>query len=164
MNLFKGLLAGALAGAAASWVMERFQEQWLLREGNAGETPGNMGALGTEPATIKAADAVAQAVTGAPVPAQQRELAGEAMHYATGAGVGGVYGVLAEIAPGPTFGLGAVYGAAVALGVDELLVPALGLSKPARDVPPSQHAYNLASHLVYGLTLEGARRVFRVLL
>ncbi|MBW3616547.1 MAG: DUF1440 domain-containing protein [Proteobacteria bacterium] len=164
MNLFKGLLAGALAGAAASWVMERFQEQWLLREGNAGETPGNMGALGTEPATIKAADAVAQAVTGARVPAQQRELAGEAMHYATGAGVGGVYGVLAEIAPGPTFGLGAVYGAAVALGVDELLVPALGLSKPARDVPPSQHAYNLASHLVYGLTLEGARRVFRVLL
>ncbi len=164
MNLFKGLLAGALAGAAASWVMERFQEQWLLREGDAGETPGNMGALGTEPATMKAADTVAQAVTGVPVPAQQRELAGEAMHYATGAGVGGVYGVLAEIAPGPTFGLGAVYGAAVALGVDEMLVPALGLSKPARDVPPSQHAYNLASHLVYGLTLEGARRVFRVLL
>jgi uncharacterized membrane protein YagU involved in acid resistance len=100
MNLFKGLLAGALAGVAASWVMERFQEQW----------------------------------------------------------------VLSEVAPGPTFTLGAVYGVAVALGVDEVLVPALGLSRPAREVPPSQHAYNLASHLVYGVTLEGARRILRVLL
>ena len=164
MNLFKGLVAGALAGAAASWVMERFQEQWLLREGNAGVTPGNMGALGAEPATMKAADAVAQAVTGAPVPDRQRELAGEAMHYATGAGVGGVYGVLAEIVPGASFGLGAAYGAAVALGVDETLVPALGLSKPAKKVPPSEHAYNLASHLVYGLALEAARRIVRVVL
>lgn len=164
MNLFKGLVAGALAGAAASWVMERFQEQWLLREGNAGETPGNMGALGTEPATMKAADAVAQAVTGAPVPPGRRELAGEAMHYATGAGVGAGYGVLAELAPGPTFSFGAFYGVATALGLDEMLLPALGLSKPAREVPPSQHAYNLASHLVYGLALEGSRRVFRTLL
>jgi uncharacterized membrane protein YagU involved in acid resistance len=113
---------------------------------------------------MRAADAVAQAVTGAPVPAAQRELAGEAMHYATGAGVGAGYGLLSEVAPGPTFTLGAVYGVAVALGVDEVLVPALGLSRPAREVPPSQHAYNLASHLVYGVTLEGARRILRVLL
>jgi hypothetical protein len=164
MNLFKGLVAGALAGVAASWVMERFQEQWLLREGNAGVTPGNMGALGAEPATMKAADAVSEAITGGPVPAEQRELAGEAMHYAAGAGAGGLYGVLAEVAPGPTLGLGAAYGAAVALGVDEALLPALGLSKPAREVPPSEHAYNLASHLVYGVTLEGARRIIRALL
>jgi uncharacterized membrane protein YagU involved in acid resistance len=79
-------------------------------------------------------------------------------------GVGAVYGLLAEIAPGPTFGLGAAYGAAVALGLDEALVPALGLAKSAKETPPSQHAYSLASHLVYGVTLEGARRVLRVLL
>jgi hypothetical protein len=164
MNLFRGLVAGALAGLAASWVMERFQEQWMVREGNAGQTPGNLGALGAEPATMRAADAVAQAVTGKPVPAQRREAAGEAVHYLTGASVGGAYGVLAEIAPGPTFGLGALYGVAVALGLDEALVPALGLSKPARQVPPSEHAYNLASHLIYGVTLEGARRVLRALI
>ena len=163
MNLLRGLVAGAIAGAAASWVMERFQEQWLLREGNAGETPGNLGALGTEPATIKAADAVARAVTGQPVPDGRREAAGEAVHYATGAGLGALYGVLAEIAPAPTFGLGAAYGAAVALGVDEALVPALGLAKPARETPPSQHAFNLASHLVYGVALEGARRIVRAI-
>lgn len=164
MNLFKGVIVGALAGVAASWVMERFQEQWLLHEGNAGETPGNMGSLGAEPATMKAADAVAESLTGSPVPDQQREVAGEAMHYATGAGVGAVYGLLAELAPGPTFGLGAGYGVAIALGVDEALLPALGLARPARQVPPSQHAYNLASHAVYGLALEGARRILRVLL
>ena len=164
MNLLKGLMAGALAGMAASWVMERFQEQWLIREGNAGETPGNMGALGVEPATMKAADAVAENLTGRPVPVPQRELAGEAMHYATGAGVGAVYGVLAEIVPRPSLALGAGYGVAAALGLDETLVPALGLSRPARQVPPSQHAYNVASHIVYGVTLEAARRILRLLL
>ena len=164
MNLIKGLVAGAIAGAAASWVMERFQEQWLLREGNAGVTPGNMGAVGEEPATMKAADAVAAAVTGNPVPDAQRELAGEAMHYATGVGVGGVYGILAEAAPGPTLSLGAAYGAAIALGVDEALLPRLGLSRPARELPPSEHAYNLASHLVYGVTLEFTRRILRAVL
>jgi putative membrane protein len=164
MNLFKGLVVGAVAGVAASWVMERFQEQWLLREGDAGETPGNMGALGTEPATMKAADALAQTLTGSPVPEQRRELAGEAMHYATGAGVGAVYGLLAEILPGSKLALGTGFGVAVALGLDEGLVPALGLSKPPAEVRPSQHAYNLASHVVYGLALEGARRILRVLL
>ena len=163
MNLFKGLVAGALAGVAASWVMERFQEQWLLREGNAGQTPGNIGALGEEPATMRAADAVAETLTGHPVPAARREIAGEAMHYVTGAGIGAVYGLLAEIAPGPTLALGAGYGVAVALGVDEALVPALGLTKPARQVRPSEHAYNLASHVVYGVALEGARRILRLL-
>lgn len=160
MNLFKGLVAGALAGVAAGWVMERFQEQWTQREQAAGGASGG----DDEPSTVKAADRVAVAVSGQPVPPERREQAGEAVHYATGAGVGGIYGLLAEIAPGPTFGLGAAYGTAVALGLDEVIVPALGLSKTARETPPSVHAYSLASHLVYGLTLEGARRIIRVLL
>jgi uncharacterized membrane protein YagU involved in acid resistance len=83
------------------------------------------------------------------------------VHYATGAGAGAVYGLLAEFAPRATFGLGAGYGTAVALGLDEMIVPALGLGKPATETPPSTHAYSLASHLVYGLTLEGVRRIVR---
>lgn len=160
MDLFKGLFAGALAGVAASWAMERFQEQWA----QAKQTSGSSGSGQDEPSTIKAADRVALAVTGSPVAPAHREAAGELVHYTTGAGIGAVYGLVAEIAPGPSFGFGAAYGTAVALGLDEAIVPALGLSKKAKDTPPSEHAYSLASHLVYGLTLEGARRIIRLIL
>lgn len=161
MNIFKGLMAGALAGVAASYVMERFQTAWMEAEQKA----GGSAAIGEgDPATVRAADRVAVAATGGTVPADKREFAGELVHYSTGGGVGAVYGALAEIAPGPTFLLGAAYGGAVALGIDDALVPALGLAKPAKETPPSVHAYSLASHLVYGLTLEGARRILRVIL
>ena len=162
MNLFKGLVAGVLGGVAASYVMEQFQAVWTKAE----EETGGSGSSGGEddPATVKAADRVAMAVTGHPVPSAQRETAGEAVHYATGAGVGGVYGAFAEIAPVLTFGFGAAYGTAVAIGLDDTLVPKLGLAKGPKETPPSIHAYGLASHLVYGLTLEGVRRLVRAVL
>jgi hypothetical protein len=156
MNIFKGIVAGALGGLAAGYVMERFQAAWTKAEEAGGGASG-----GGDSATVKAADRVAVAATGHPVPSAHREAAGEAVHYATGAGVGAVYGLLAEFAPRATFGLGAGYGTAVALGLDEMIVPALGLGKPATETPPSTHAYSLASHLVYGLTLEGVRRIVR---
>jgi hypothetical protein len=162
MNLFKGLVAGALAGAAASYVMERFQAEWAKAEEQAGVASASSGE--EDPATVKAADRVAVAVTGSPVPPAHREQAGEIVHYTTGAGVGAIYGVLSEFAPVLTFGFGAAYGGAVAIGLDDTLVPKLGLAKGPKETPPSVRAYSLASHLVYGLTLEGARRILRVLL
>jgi len=162
MNVFKGLVAGALAGAAASYVMERFQAAWSKAEEKTGGAGGSGGS--EEPATVKAADRVAVAATGNPVPPAYRDQAGEVVHYATGAGLGAVYGALSEILPGMTFGFGAAYGAAVAVGLDEGLVPKLGLGKQPAETPPSTHAYGLASHLVYGLTLEGVRRVVRAAL
>ncbi|MBW3558691.1 MAG: DUF1440 domain-containing protein [Proteobacteria bacterium] len=162
MNLFKGLVAGALAGVAASYVMERFQAEWAKAEEAGGGSSPSSGS--EDPATVKAADRVALAVTGEPVPPARREQASEIVHYATGAGLGAIYGALSEVAPFLTFGFGAAYGGAVAIGLDETLVPKLGLAKGPKETPPSIHAYGLASHLVYGLTLEGARRVIRVLL
>lgn len=160
-DVFKGAIAGALAGLAAGYVMERFQAWWSDAEAKAG---GSASDDSSEPSTVKAADRVSMAVTGHPVPPPRRDAAGEVVHYTTGAGVGAVYGALAEIAPATTFGFGAAYGAAVALGLDETIVPALGLGKGAGETPPSEHAYGLASHLVYGLALEGARRIVRGIL
>lgn len=163
MNLFKGLVAGAVAGVAASYVMERFQAAWTEAEEKTGGQ-GASGGDGEDPATVKAADRVAVAATGHPVPSAYRDQAGEVVHYTTGAGVGAVYGALSEIAPVLTFGFGAAYGTAVAVGLDDTLVPRLGLAKGPKETPPSVHAYSLASHLVYGMTLEGVRRIIRVIL
>lgn len=162
MNLFKGLVAGALAGVAASYVMERFQAAWSEAESANGGSDPSSGA--EDPATVKAADQVAIAATGHPVPHALRKPAGEVVHYATGAGVGAVYGAVSEIAPALTLGFGAAYGTAVAIGLDDTLVPRLGLAKGPKETPPSTHAYSLASHLVYGVTLEGVRRIIRAVL
>ena len=53
------------------------------------------------------------------------------------------------------------YGALIWLGADELVVPALGLSKPGSEYPPSINAAALAAHLVYGAVLESVRRSAR---
>ncbi len=161
-DVVRGALAGALAGLAASYVMEQAQAAWSkAQEAADSDDPG-----GSEetPATIKAADRVSEAVTGRPVAPDKRDAAGDVVHYTTGAGIGAVYGALAEIAPATTFGFGAAFGAVVALGLDETIVPALGLSKGPAETSPGEHAYGIASHLVFGLALEGARRLIRAVL
>jgi putative membrane protein len=71
------------------------------------------------------------------------------------------YGALAELSPTVAAGAGVPFGAALWLAADELAVPALGLSKPLPEYPPSVHANALAAHLVYSLTTDLVRRAVR---
>ena len=165
----KGLLAGVAGGLAAAWVMERFQAlvpqetfAALLGGGQAGQQGGD-GQEG-EPATVKTAEAISEGVLGHDLTKREKAWAGPAVHYAFGSSVGAAYGVTAEYAPEVTEGAGLPFGAAVWLLADEGAVPALGLSDAPWKYPPSTHVYALASHLVYGLTAEGARRLVRTLL
>ena len=86
------------------------------------------------------------------------------VHYGFGTLMGGLYGLLAEAAPFTAKGLGTAYGTALWFGGDEIAVPMLQLSKPATAYPVKVHAEALASHLVYGASLEGVRRGLRRLL
>jgi uncharacterized membrane protein YagU involved in acid resistance len=54
-----------------------------------------------------------------------------------------------------------VYGAAVWLVADEIVVPALGLSLTFDRYPLSQHSISFAAHLVYSFTTDIFRRVAR---
>ena len=92
---------------------------------------------------------------------REKEIAGPAVHYAFGATMGAMYGVLAEVAPAVSAGWGMPFGTALWLAADEVAVPALGLSKSPTEYPASTHASALASHLVYGLSVDLVRRVFR---
>lgn len=169
VDVGKGLAAGLAAGAAAAWAMEEFQALWSkLSHQDQQERPGRQGqqesAAQEKSATVQTAEVVAHAVLHRDLTEREEPAAGRLVHYAYGTTLGGLYGALAEPAPALTLGAGTAYGAAVWLVGDELLVPLLGLSKPPTQFPPSTHAYALASHLVYGLTLETARRVVRTLL
>lgn len=154
-ELLRGLAAGLAGGLVASVVMEAFQ---ALASPLLSRLEGESGPGGSEPTTVRAAEAVSEDVLGHQLSGGEKEWAGPAVHYATGLALGGAYGVAAVIEPRVTVGAGLPYGAAVAVVLDEALVPAVGLSGPPWASPASTHAYALASHLVFGLTVEVVRR------
>ncbi len=54
-----------------------------------------------------------------------------------------------------------IFGAALFTAADEIALAALGLSEKPSEYPVSTHLYGLASHIVYGLSTEIARRGLR---
>ena len=163
-SVWKGVAAGAIGGIVASWVMEEFQSAWIkvaknLQSQNVSNEKEK--SHDQEPATIKAAEMVAQKLFGHHLKNEEKGLAGNAVHYATGGTSGAVYGIAAEFAPQVTGGAGLPFGTAVWLAIDEGAVPLLGLSKGPTEYPVSTHVYALASHFVYGLTTEVVRRAVR---
>ena len=111
--------------------------------------------------TVKAASAISEGIFDHELTKSEKKIAGSAVHYSLGTGMGGLYGTVAELAPEVTIGAGLPFGAAFWLVVDEGAVPLLGLSKGPTEYPLSTHAYALASHFVYGLTAEAIRRAVR---
>jgi len=145
LGLFVGIAAGVVASAAMAAFQTQAQKLLPATDGDA------------DPATIKAADAVSEAVIGDPVPEPYREPAGQAVHYIAGAVIGGIYGVLTEYRPEASAGFGSAYGVATAALLDEAAVPAASLAPAPEETPLAHHAYGAASHLVYGWVLEGVR-------
>lgn len=185
-SVWKGLAAGLIGGLVASWTMNRFQDVWsrVAKGVEAGESnqfqkvsgehdKGDEETsdtqrleLGSKPevpddTTMKAASAVSEGVFGHKLTQSEKKIAGTAVHYALGTGVGGLYGAAAEISPNITTGAGLPFGAVFWLVVDEGAVPMLGLSEGPTAYPLSVHAYALSSHFVYGLTAEMVRRAVR---
>ena len=159
-DIMKGLLAGVAGGLLASFLMEQFQAAWSAAA-EAMQPSKEQGGAKSDPATVKAANAVAKKMTGRGVPQEYKPIAGEAVHYGVGATSGAVYGVLAEVMPIVTLGDGTGFGTGVWLLVDEIGVPAAGLSKSARETPLTTHIYAFASHLVYGWITETVRQAVR---
>ena len=160
IDIFKGLIAGVAGGLLASFLMEQFQAAWSAAA-EAIVPRKKKGGRKSDPATVKAANLVAEKITGRKLPPDYKALGGEAVHYGMGASSAAVYGLLAEVAPVVTIGDGAAFGASLWLLADELGVPAAGLSKSAREIPITTHLYALASHLVYGWITETVRQAVR---
>lgn len=172
-SVWKGLAAGLIGGLVASWTMNRFQDVWSKlseddeksRDGQAsqrdGSTEQQQSGAEQDDATVKTASAISEGIFDHELTKREKKIAGPAVHYAFGTAVGGLYGAAAELAPDITVGVGLPFGAAFWLLADETAVPLLGLSKGPTEYPLSTHAYALASHFVYGLTAELARRAVR---
>jgi hypothetical protein len=171
MDPIKGAVAGAIGGAAGAYTMELFQTWWNDMEKRA--TPrrrahaikdGAAEKTTDEPATVKAAERVTKKLLATELPEELKPAAGEAVHYTTGATIGAIYGFVAEILPPARMFNGLAMGAVVWWTADNMAVPAQRLGKKPEQVPPSKHAYALASHLVYGFTTEVVRSLVRLVI
>ncbi|MBE7218274.1 MAG: DUF1440 domain-containing protein [Caulobacteraceae bacterium] len=148
---------GVAAGLLAAWIMDRWQAgaSPLLstyQEKAGVESPGG-------DATARAADYISELARGRSVSDDNRATAGLKVHYAFGALLGGLYGVVAGRWGGITAGFGSGFSLLVDLLFDEALVPAMRLSEPDDAYPASSHAYGVVSHLIFGVALEGGRRL-----
>ena len=164
-SVANGVVAGAIAGALATWAMNQFQAAQAKSTSAAATAGGGTSTTASaenpdENATVQVAEKVADAV-GQELPAEQKQAAGVAVHYGYGAAMGALYGGLTEIAPIVGTGLGLPYATALWLFGDEIATSVLGLSKPPQAASPEEHAASLSSHFVYGVTLDIARRVLR---
>lgn len=161
--IWKGLVAGIAGGAVAAWMMNQFQRALMKLEqpsnGSSHQHDGQQ--QGSEDATMKAAAALTEPVIERKLTGTEKKKAGPIVHYVFGSTMGAAYGALAEAAPVTAAGRGALFGTALWFGADEVAVPALGLSKPPFEYPPSTHLNALAAHVVYGLTTDVVRRVVR---
>lgn len=155
-KLLRGALAGLVAGVAASFVMDQFQAA-VTALSSSGSSSGDDGAQ-QEPATQRAAGGIAKAVTGGDLPPADKPLAGQAMHYALGIGLGVAYAVAAEFRPSVTTGFGAAFGVCTATLLDEGAVPAFKLGQAPWQAGLTSNLYAYASHLVFGGTSELVRR------
>lgn len=166
-----GAVAGAVAGLVGSWAMVRFNHVIGGGGFRAGDTHGHRrmrgapndtdGTISDEPASMKAASAVARPVIGRRLTEEEKEVAGPIAHYLFGALMGAMYGASAETQPSTTAGAGVPFGTAVWLAADEVGLPLAGLSAPPTKYPLSRHLTAFASHMVFGLTVEGVRRLLR---
>jgi putative membrane protein len=152
MKVARGVFAGSIAGIIASYAMDKFQALTSpLLPSSGDEEKG-------EPATQKAADAIALRVAGSKVPEADKPLAGQSMHYAVGVGLGIAYSVAAEFRPSVTAGHGSAFGIGTATLLDEGAVPALGLGDAPWKADIATNLYSYASHLVFGGVTELVRR------
>ncbi|PYV65874.1 MAG: hypothetical protein DMG95_00525 [Acidobacteria bacterium] len=167
-EIWKGVVAGSVAGLAGSLAMNQFQNVWSKAseklKANGNRESGNSSRQESEDATMKAAGKVAESA-GYHLSHEQKKKAAPFVHYGFGAAMGALYGTVAELGPREVrrhpvlSGIG--FGSMLFAGADEAAVPALGLSGSPRETPASSHIYALASHIVYGATAGAIRKLIR---
>lgn len=146
------LVRGALAGTAATWVMDRVTT--MLYDVQAAEvTEQESAARPNGKSSVANMVDRFESVTGIHVPQERRALVENLVHYGLGAVPGAMYAVARKLPPIRALN-GVGYGVALFALNDEFLNTQLGFAGPARAYPPETHFRGLAGHAVLGAATE----------
>jgi hypothetical protein len=153
----KDLLKGAIAGAVATWIMDRVTTYMYQRENKPArqkEDGARHGRTAYEVAAEKAARALGRELND-----EGRRRLGSAIHWALGIGAGAAYGAFGRRVPAFRRAGGSAFGTTFWATVDEGLVSLLGLTPPPNAFPWETHARGLAGHVTYGIVADRTLRV-----
>ena len=150
------LIKGAVAGAAATWLMNQVTTRIYERESDEVKTRENH-ARGDQTAYASAAHELAR-ISGVELSREQEARAGTAIHWATGVMAGIKYAIFRRYWPAITAGRGVPYGLAFYLVMDEGLNPLLGLTPGPAAFPWQTHARGAAGHVAFGAVNDGVLR------
>jgi putative membrane protein len=146
--MLKGFLAGAiggLVGAAAKAVAEA-----VYPPRTQGQIP--------PPAVL------VNRIASRPLSETEEVVSVQAIHWGFGALVGGAYGAVAEYQPVVTGRLGANFGLTLCGMTHASTLPMMGLTESPENQPAREHASELVTHAIYGVTTEVVRRMVRKVL
>lgn len=154
----RDLIKGAVAGAVATWTMDRITTYMYQRENAAArrkEDQARHGRTAYETAAERAAGILGRRLTE-----DERRRVGEVIHWALGITAGAIYGAVGRKIPAFRRAGGSAFGTTFWAAVDEGLVSLLGLTPPPNEFPWETHARGLAGHMAYGIVAD---RTFRAL-
>jgi hypothetical protein len=156
-SVTRKMLKGAIAGAVATWTLDRVTTYMYEREPKPERQKEDRVRRGRSAYEI-AAEKLASFL-GRELSAGERRLLGTAIHWALGIGAGVAYGAFGRRIPGFRRAGGGAFGTAFWAAVDEGLVSLLGLTPPPKAFPWQTHARGLTGHLAYGIAAEQTLRI-----
>ena len=146
-------LRGAIAGAAAVWLMDLVTTTLLDHQGPDVTEREEAARPNEQPALVNLVDGLEEQ-TGVALSDDQRESLVTIFHYALGVVPGAMYGVLRSWLPLVGTGNGVLYGVAVWAVNDEYLNTRLGLAGQFAAYPLETHFRGFIGHVVLGITTD----------
>jgi hypothetical protein len=156
-SLVRDVIKGAVAGAAATWVMGRVTTAMYEHE-SKGARQREDAARGGQTAFATAAEKGAK-LAGASPGKETIQQAGALLHWGLGIGAGAVYGAMRGRVMDADWKGSLKFGSGFFMLVDEVANPVLGLTPGPGAFPWQTHARGLAGHSVFGVTTEAVLRV-----
>jgi hypothetical protein len=162
MTPIGAIVRGLAAGTAGTAAMDLAQYlEYRQGGGKTGfldwETSAGLTDWESAPAPAQVAKRLAEALAGTELKPDMARAANNAVHWATGIGWGGLYGVVAGSRPSPKVRYGLLWGTLV-WATGYAILPLAGLYKPIWEYDTRTLAKDLGAHLVYGLTTAATFR------
>jgi hypothetical protein len=164
LSPFRALGAGLIAGAFGSLAQTLF---FAATKSIAPKPPDDAFSppepeQASESETQTVARRVASGVAQRPIDAETKQLGGQLVHYAFGAGWGGLYGLTVGPSRRLRGPLGVLAFSTLVWGLsDNVILPLFKLAGPPTAYPAKSHAYALAAHVVYGTAVAVAFDLLR---
>ncbi len=148
-DIWKGVLAGAIAGLVGTAVKTAWEAYIPARPANRDSPPVVLG------------DRVKEEAANEDLTRQEKPVVEQAVHWAFGTGIGAAYGGLVEAIPETQKGMGGLLGTALYGVTHGSVLPMMNTEPWPLKQPLKYAGSEFASHIAYGFVVEFARRHIR---